>query len=304
MLKTILLHHLEAAKNSVRILNMTPWSTCVTVLVIAITLTLPTLFWVASDAIQRVTSNGSQGGHLSLYLTVPESPSDEAALLHRVRTTPGVAAAILISPAEGMADLQQQEGMQDIMHYLPNNPLPSVIEVTPTADIKALEQFSTLNQLFQTYPHVEQVQFDKEWINQLTLIATLFMNITSTWMIFLAIAMVLIIGNTVRMAVHSHQTETDVLTLIGASRAYIMRPFLYLGVFYGAAGTIFAVFFVNVMINRLLLLVKRLAEAYPLQDIVMGLSFNQACTMFASAVLLGWLGARLSMQSGLSWRMS
>ena len=150
-LRVRLAFHVDAALTSLRGLFHKPLATTMTIVVIAITLALPALFWVLTDNLSQLTVNWQRGGHITLYLKVPLSTAEEIALLDRVRSTDGVGHASLKSSAEGLAELQAQEGMEDIMRFLPENPLPALIEVVPALSIDTPEKLEHLYNLLIVY---------------------------------------------------------------------------------------------------------------------------------------------------------
>ncbi len=295
--KKRLAYHVQAAKNSIKFLLQKPMATGMTVVVIGMTLTLPTLFWLLTDNLQQLTHDWRRGGHVLLYLESPLASHDETALLARVRATPGVETVLFKSAADGLSELQHQEGMQDIMRYLPENPLPGVMDVIPIPEMNTAEKVSELQQVLQSYPHVEQAKFDMQWINRLYTVMDVSTKIARGLMVLLASAVILIIGNTLRMAMHHRHEEIQVLILIGAGHAYIIRPFLYLGIFYGLAGAVFAMVLVSAILASLTVLVNQLADAYDIHYALMGLSFSQVTLLLLSAMALGWLAARVSVRS-------
>lgn len=294
---TTLMHHLKAFNNSIYALREKPLTNMITILVIGITLTLPAIFWVVTDNLQKISIDWQQGGHIALYLDTSLSMDDEAALLKQVRATEGVANATLTSASEGLAQLQSQEGMQDIMQYLPNNPLPAVIDVVPALDQGNTLKLEQLYQVLKSYPHIDQAKLDRQWINQIYTMLDFITQMAHILMILLALAVVLIIGNTLRLTIQNRQEEIVVLQLIGAHHSFIVRPFLYLGVCYGLGGAIFAVIFVNVILVRASYLVNQLAAYYQLHYQVEGLSLHQTAWLILFSITLGWLAARLSVQS-------
>ncbi len=299
-LRAQLAFHLQAALSSLDALRCKPLAASMTIIVLAITLALPALFWVFSDNVQQLTVNWQRGGHISLYLKSPLSSADEMALLTRVKATEGVGHASLKSSGEGLAELQSQEGMQDIMRYLPENPLPSVIEVTPALNIDSPDKLDHLYQQLKLEPHIEQAKFDMQWITRLHAILGFVAKIAHGLMALLAAAVVLIIGNTLRLAIQNQQEEIQVLKLIGAKDPYIIRPFLYSGAWYGFLGAILAVLFVNIFMLSLTIAVNQLASAYQMHYSILGLSIRQAFLLVCSAIVLGWLGARLSVKRQLA----
>ena len=292
-----LAYHLQAGTNSIKFLLQKPMASLMTVIVIGMTLTLPTLFWLFTDNLQHLTHDWRRGGHVLLYLESPLSSSDETALLAQVRETSGVETVLFKSAAEGLAELQHQEGMEDIMHYLPENPLPAVMDVIPTPEMNTVEKVGELQQVLKSYPHVEQAKVDVQWVNRLYTVMDVSTKIARGLMVLLASAVILIIGNTLRMAMHHRHEEIQVLTLIGAGRAYISRPFLYLGLYYGLAGALFATLLVNIILASLTVLMNQLADAYDMHYALMGLSLRPVVLLWLFAMAFGWLAARLSVRS-------
>ncbi len=298
--RALLTYHLQAAVASLTALYRKPFATMMTILVIAFTLVLPALFWVMSDNMHHLTQQWNQSGRISLYLKPSLSSADETAFLLRIEKTAGVGLVALKSAAEGLAELQQQEGMQDVMRYLPENPLPAVIEVTPELDIKTPEKLEQLYLQLKSYPQVELAKFDIQWVSRLQAIIGFIDTLAHGLMILLALAVVLIIGNTLRLAIHSRHEEIQILKLIGAKDSFIIRPFLYSGIWYGLAGAIFAVLMVNIFVLSLTLVVNQLVVAYEMHYSLVGLSLRQIGLLICSASILGWLAACLSVKKQLA----
>lgn len=292
--------HAQAAFDSFNFLCRRPLATMMTVIVIAVALTLPTLFWVGTDNLRHMTIDWQQGGHISLYLKGPMTPDAENALLTQIRGMEGVGKVVLKSQAEGLAELQRQEGMQDIMLYLPENPLPAVIDIMPALTVTDPLKLKQLFERLKALGPIEQARLDTEWITRLHAIAGLVANIARAVMVLLASAVVLIVGNTLRLAIHNRREEIQVLKLIGASDAFILRPFLYSGIWYGLAGAVFAVLFVNIFMLSVAIAVDELALVYHMHYPLLGLSVQQAYLIVLAAIGLGWLGARLSVKRQLA----
>jgi cell division transport system permease protein len=299
-LRKLFAYHIQAALSSFHSLCRRPLATAMTVLVIAITLVLPALFWVMTDNVSQLTAHWKQGGHISLYLKSSLPSEEELALLVRVRATAGVAMATLKSSSEGLKELQKQEGMQDIMRYLPDNPLPATIEVTPAIDINTPQKLEALYMQLKDYPQVEQAKFDIQWVNRLQAILGFIAKLAEGLMLILAVAVVLIIGNTLRLAVHSRYEEIQVLKLIGAKDSFIIRPFLYAGIWYGLAGAMVAILLLNIFMLSLTKVMHQLAAVYEMHYTLAGLSLKQSSYLILVAVLLGWLAAHLSVKRQLS----
>jgi len=298
--QALLTYHLQAAVQSLNLLCRKPLANLMTVIVIGIALALPALFWVFNDNLNKLTGGWQRGGHISLYLKSPLTEAEQTAVLEKVQNTEGVGQASLKSAADGLAELTQQEGMHDIMRYLPENPLPAVIDVIPALTIDSPAKLDLLDRQLEALPQVAQAKLDMEWINRLQAISGFVAEIGNALMALLALAVVLIIGNTLRLAIQNRQEEIQILKLIGAADPFILRPFLYSGIWYGLAGAILAVLLVNIFILSLGVAVNQLAFAYQMHYPLTGLSMRQILLLVLFAIILGWLGARLSVKRQLA----
>ncbi|WP_392538749.1 permease-like cell division protein FtsX [Legionella sp. 227] len=298
--QAILSYHLQAAVQSLNLLCRKPLATMMTSIVIAIALALPALFWVFSDNVAKLTASWQRGGHISLYLKPGLSEAEQQLVLQKARETDGVAHVSLKSSTDGLSELTQQEGMQDIMRYLPENPLPALIDVVPALIIDSPAKLDLLARQLQNLSQVDNAKVDMEWISRLHAVLGFAAKFADALLALLAMAVIMIVGTTLRLALHSRQEEIQVLKLIGAKDPFILRPFLYSGVWYGALGAVFAIFMVNIFIFSLGSAVNQLAVAYQMHYPLTGLSMRQILLLVLFAIILGWMGARLSVKRQLA----
>ncbi|MBA2710986.1 MAG: cell division protein FtsX [Tatlockia sp.] len=299
-LQALFSYHLQAASNSLIHLSLRPIATMMTIVVIAISVTLPALFWVFTDNLDELTQSWQRHGHISLYLKPSLSAAEEESFLAKVRSTEGVGEVSLKSRTDGLSELQKQEGMQDIMRYLPENPLPEMIELIPLLTVNTPAKMQELYERLKAYPEVEQAKLDLEWINRLHAILSFVSKTAHALMVLLASAVVLVIANTLRLAMHNRHEEIQILKLVGATDPYIARPFLYSGIWYSLGGAILAVLIVNIFMLSLSFAVKQLASAYQMNYPITGLTVKQAYFIVFISIFLGWLGARLSVNKQLA----
>jgi len=288
--------HRQACVSSIQALGETPLATCMTVMVVAIALTLPALFWLLSINIKQITSGWQQQEHISLYLRVPLNEAETKNSLTRVRQTKGVFDAKLISAKEGLAQLQSQEGLNHISQYLSDNPIPAVIDVTPSASLDTPEKIALLFQQLKNGAYVEEAKLDMQWISRLYAILGFVTALAKALMLLLGFAVMLIIGNTLRLAVHKSHEAVQVLKLIGATDAYIARPFLYSGLWYGFIGALLALVLMELFVLSLSSVFHQLLVFYPIQYAALRFSWAQILSLIGVAMCLGWLGARISIK--------
>lgn len=293
-------YHIQAMIQSINTLCRNPFGNLMTIIVIAIALALPAFFWVMTDNLNRLTQGWQRGGHLTLYLQQNLKAPEQQLVLESIIKTQGVGQAVLKTSEEGLKELTHQEGMQDIMNYLPENPLPAVIDVTPSLTVDSEAKLDLLARQIQKDTRIAQVKLDIAWINRLNAVLGFAGKMASSLMALLALAVILIIGNTLRLSIHSRQEEIQVLKLIGAADPFILRPFLYSGIWYGLAGAIVAVFFVNIIILSLGMAMNHLAVVYQMHYPLSSLSIRQILLLVIFASILGWIGARFSVKRQLA----
>ncbi len=277
-----------------------PWATFMTFTVIAIALTLPALFWLLSMNMKHLTATWQQGQHISLYLRPDMSQSLQNDALKRVRETEGVKSAVLISPQEGLNALKQQEGLSDVGMYLEDNPLPAVIEIVPEMVFSTPEKLEILIHALKTYQNVEQAKLDMQWVTKLYAILGFLSALAKSLMVLLGFAVMMIIGSTLRLAIERRYEEIQVLKLIGATDAYIARPFLYSGLWYGLGGALLALFLVALFVSSLAHVLHELMMLYHVNDTSLSCSWLEVGIFVMMAVFLGLLGAHLSIKRQLA----
>ncbi|MFY7698558.1 MAG: permease-like cell division protein FtsX [Legionella sp.] len=298
-LRTYFILQQDAFVTAVHELKKSRLTTVITTIVIALTLALPALLGILIGNFESLFVDYEQSSQIVLYLK-SASPAEELALLEKIRSMPMVAHAKLVTPADGLKELQEQQpGMEDILSLLPENPLPTVIEVSPSKQQNTRfvnELYESLKKLSQ----VEQAKFDSLWLERLYAIYSFIRNFTQGLILLLGFAVTVIIANTLKLVIHSHQQEIQVLKLIGASNQYIIRPFLYMGIFYGVFGAVIAVFFVSFFMVNLEKSVDNLAQLYQVHYSLQGFSMIQMILFITSSGLLGGLGASLSIKRQLA----
>jgi cell division transport system permease protein len=297
-MQSSLAFHLEAITQSLNLLAKKPLANAMTILVIAVALALPGFFWVFADNLSQASAAWQRSGHLSLYLK-PASASAQNELMQLLQKIPAVGQATLKSPAEGLSELIKQEGMHDIMRYLPENPLPAVIDILPAVTVESPSQLQALVKQVQGLPHVDQVKLDMAWITRLHALLHLATQFAHALMVSLALAVILIISTTLRLALHNRREEIQVLKLIGASDSFILRPYLYLGIGYGATGAMIAVLLVDGFVFTTDSLINQMAAVYEMHYSLLGMSIRQILLLLVFAIILGGLAARLSVRGQL-----
>jgi len=284
--------HAQVALSSLGRLARAPVATLLTVAVIAIALALPaTLYLVVYNA--RAASGGFAAAlDLTVYLKpgVPESEARQ--LAHQIESRGDVAALRVVTATEGLADFRQWSGLGAAVDALGENPLPHAIVVRPKrAGAAAVGALATA---LKALPNVDQVQLDTAWVQRFLAILDLLERTTSLVGLLLAVAVLIVVGNTIRLDIDARRAEIEVTKLVGGSDGFVRRPFLYGGLWYGLAGGLLACAIVALLTLSLAGPVAFLAATYASPFRLEGLGARPMVLLVAGSAALGWLGAFVS----------
>ena len=199
---------------------------------------------------------------------------------------------------QALDEFQQLSGLGEALKELPDNPLPGVILVTPQeVDKTALEALR--NQLAEM-PKVEQAQLDMVWVERLTAILRLGDRFVFGLSLLLVAALLLVIGNTIRLHIENRRNEIEVIKLVGGTDSYVRRPFLYMGALYGAGAGLLAWGLLAYGLDWLNGAVVRLAGLYGSDFALRGVPLSDGLSLLLAALLLGYIGAWLAVARHLN----
>ena len=299
-LKKLLAGHRQAIFSHYKVWRQAPLATFMTMMVLAVVLVLPMLLWMFTQNLQRWSNSWDTQHTIALYLKHELTPEQLKTILNRVLQLDGVKHAKLISPEQGLKDLQQDLNLRDSLAYLPENPLPAMIEVLPQSHLSNPQKIATLFTTLKLQPEVDLAQLDLQWVAQLHGIVKFIRRLTYALMGLLGLAVVMIIGNTLRLVVHKQQEELKVLKLIGASEAFIIRPFLYAGLGFGLGAAVLALGLMQLFFWMLDSAFKELFLSYRLPYTGVQVMWGDVVSLFVVSILLGLIAASISVKRQLA----
>ncbi|HEX5305872.1 MAG TPA: permease-like cell division protein FtsX [Dyella sp.] len=285
-------HHRWSAAASLRRLLARPFGTLMTVAVIGLALALPLTFYLLLGNVQRMGDALGRQQAISVFLQPGQSASAAELMATSVRGRADVAAVTVKTPQQGMDELATMQGFSGAVHALDDNPLPYVLDVQPRDALDAGAVQDLVTQL-RDLRGVDMVQDSGSWRQRLDALLGLGNRIVAVLALLLSLAALLVVGNTVRVDIASRVEEIGVLMLVGASRPFVRRPYLYAGIWYGLFGGVLASLLAVAIELALVAPVEQLNAAYAGRLELGALPlWLLLCTPLAAAVL-GWLGARL-----------
>ncbi len=285
-------HHAWCLRASMRRLAAHPVGTFLTVLVMGFALAMPLAFWLVLGNVQQLAGTLGRTQAINVFMQVDAAPDAVAALAARLEDRDDVAGVAVKTPEQGMHELASMQGFAKALDTLDYNPLPYVLVVEPRGHASAATVKALVTDL-RGLPGVDQVQDDGAWRQRLDALVDVGRRVVVVLALLLALAAVLVVGNSVRLDIQSRAEELGVLRLVGASDAFVRRPYLYAGFWYGLASGLVASLLVLLMEGVLAGPVRQLVASYGGHLHAGGLAWWQLALAPLLAALLGWLGARL-----------
>ena len=293
-MKAYLLRHLQVFFYALGQLARAPLASLLTVGVIGITLALPAGLFLLLDNAQRITTGWEGGAQISLFLRAGTPDRAGRALAARLGARPEVAQVRYISPAEALAEFKRLSGFGDALDALDRNPLPPVVVVWPAPGYSAPARLEGLLAEFRRLGEVDLAQLDLAWVKRLHAILQLIRRAVGLLAGLLGVAVLLIVGNTIRLAILNRKEEIEVVRLVGGTDAFIRRPFLYSGGLQGAAGGLAAWLLVTGGLALLAGPVRELALLYASPFELHYMGAREVLLLVAGGGALGWLASLIA----------
>lgn len=292
-------HHRTVARDSIARMWRNPVSSVMTWAVMGVALALPVALLLLLASLQNVSAGWENGARVTVYLGL-ETPLPQAnALADQIDTDGRVAFVELVDRERALAEFRVSSGLAEALDFLQENPLPHSLLITPEASYRSADGVAALVEYLKGLPPVERVQVDLGWLQRLNALAGLLTRAALALAILLAVAVVLVIGNTVRLAIESRRDEILVAKLVGGTDAFVRRPFLYTGAWFGLGGGLVAWLLLFITFWWLSGPVARLAALYHSDFGLRGLGFENAIMLIFIATALGWLGAWVAVRRHL-----
>lgn len=287
---------LQQAVGSLGELWRTPMATVMTVLVLGISLTLPATLHLFVKNAEKISAQWDSAAQITVFLKGSVKDASAQNLVKRLRLYPEVAQVTYISSEQAFKEFKQVSGLGQALDYLESNPLPATLLVTPTERSSGVQAAQELLAKILKEREVEQGKLDIEWLTRLQAIMELMQDIVFALAILLCLSVVLIIGNTIRLAIINQKQVIAVMKLVGATDSFIQRPFLFAGIWYGILGGLLALAVVSLLAMYLSGAMINLAELYQSRFSLEVLNFYESVWLILLSIILGLLGSYLSVR--------
>jgi cell division transport system permease protein len=290
-MKQWLERHAQTSIGSLGRLWQHPFATLLTVIVIGIALALPACLHVFIQNVRTASGGWDNALDISVYLE-PDATLDQAKrAADRIRQRRDVDEVTLIEADAALAEFRRGSGFGEALDALKDNPLPHALVVRPDAGYRDAAHVQTLTRELQKVDGVDIVQLDTEWVRRFNAILDVVRRGVFLAAGLFALGILVIVGNTIRLDIENRRDEIEVTKLVGGSNAFVRRPFLYNGVWYGLAGGIAAGLIVAIAVSVLDAPVHRIAGLYGSEFRLEGVGPEGWLALLLGGATLGWLGS-------------
>jgi putative protein insertion permease ftsX len=270
------------------------FATLLTVLVIAVSLTIPTVSYLLWKNIHHATTQFYPESELTVYLHKNLSEEDANLVVEKIRQQEGVESLNYISRQESLNEFRHWSGFSEELDVLDDNPLPAVVMIKPSKAFNESQKRNELRENLDKIKGVQEVRLDNDWLEKLTALTWLVAHVAIFCTVLMAVAVFLVIGNSIRADVYSNQANIEVMKLLGATDQFILRPFLYTGMIYAALGGFFACIFSSLTIGYFTGAVKYVTDIFAVNFNLNGLGLVEFLFLIVVCIIMGYIGAWLS----------
>jgi cell division transport system permease protein len=288
-------------RTSLRGLAGSPTTSAVCVATIAVALVLVGAFGLVVHNMQGLLERLGDDLGVTAYLEPDLDAAARTTLAERVATIEGVAEVAVVSREEALRRFREGIGAQSgLLDALEENPLPASLEITLHEAQRGPEGLRRVVEALDGLPGVADLAFGQEWVEGYARAVRLVRGATIGAGAVLAVAALLIVSNTIRLAVFARRDEVEILALVGASRAFVAWPFLIEGCLQGAAGGVLA------LVGLYALFRATLPEIESGLSLLLGfaepafLTPGSALALVVAGAALGAVGSAAALLSG--WR--
>lgn len=285
-------HHFHALAAAIKRLTRTPIGSLLSIAVIGIAFSLPAGIYVLLENLQSLSGQFSGAPQLSLFLKLDADSEAVAEIESRLKQHPDVGRFTFIPKGAALEQLRQSNDWGDVMDGLERNPLPDAF-VLSTRNISP-ERLEALRAELMKLPQIEHAQLDSAWAKRLDALLKLGRAGVLMLAALLSFSLVAVAFNTIRLQIMTMRDEIEVSKLIGATRGFIRRPFLYFGAIQGAVGGAAAWLIISWGIHMADEQLKHLMNLYEVNFRLYHLSLEDSLSLLLLSALLGWIGAWLS----------
>lgn len=291
-LRGYLRHHLSCFAAGIGRLGSSPSHAIGSCLAIGLMLTVALGLVAIVQNARNLLAPLSQLSQVSIYLK-SETPAENIVQFEqRLREIPEIGQIEHVTPDAALAELKRNADLEKAISTLATNPLPHAFVVLPKTEYRGAEQTKSMRDFLSAMPDVDTVTVDLEWVARWQQGLAWAYRVVWFMAALIVAAIVFNVANTIRLAVELRRDEAQVQLLVGATRAYVRRPYLYMGLWLGVLGSLLAWWAVNMVLHLARDEVNPFLASYVPGVQLQLLDWESLLPALLLSALAGWLGAR------------
>ncbi|KAG6336568.1 hypothetical protein ID866_2543 [Astraeus odoratus] len=275
-------------------LKSKPLATFLTVMVIAISLTLPSVCYMVYKNVNQAASQYYPSPQITVYLDKALDDNAAAQVVGQIQAEQGVEKVNYLSREEALGEFRNWSGFGGALDMLEENPLPAVAVVIPKLDFQGTDSLNTLRDRITRINGIDEVRMDDSWFARLAALTGLVGRVSAMIGVLMVAAVFLVIGNSVRLSIFARRDTINVQKLIGATDGFILRPFLYGGALLGFSGAFLSLILSEILVMRLSSAVTEVAQVFGTKFDISGLGFDECLLLLLVCSMIGWIAAWLA----------
>src|SRR5690348_11493738 len=269
-------------------------ATLLTLIVIGVALSLPAGLGLVVNNLRSATGDLGNALDFTVHFKLGTPIERVQQIAKSARERSGVESVTVKTANEALEEFKQASGFGDALSALTDNPLPHHLIVRPATNASGPTEVENLRRYFVAFPEVDLVQLDLDWVRRLHSLLDVLRRVFWVIVAVLGLGVLAVIGNTIRLEIQHRRPEIEVTKLVGGSNAFVRRPFLYTGLFYGLGGALLAALILLGGMAYLDQAVGDLSVQYGGRFQLAGLEVRGLGILVGVGAGLGWLGALIS----------
>lgn len=283
--------HAHALFSSLGRLVASRFSSAMTIIVLAIAISLASGFYILVANLQQLAGNLEASNQISLFLKDEISEAKANKFAASIRQNPDIQEVKLITKEQALEEFQLHSGFGEAVKALEKNPLPIVIQVLPKNSLENEQALEVLVDDFKRSAEVDFAQMDMQWVKRLQSIMEVARRGVILLSLLLGAGVLFITANTIRLELHTRRDEVVIAKLVGATNGFIHRPFLYSGFWIGFFSGVTAWFIVTTIMLILKQPIEKLSRLYDDAFHVLFFGFTETLALLFISSVLGVVGS-------------
>nr|WP_256464464.1 permease-like cell division protein FtsX [Erwinia amylovora] len=271
-----------------------PLATLLTVMVIAISLTLPSVCYMVWKNVSQAAEQWYPAPQLTVYLSKTLDDTAAENVVAQLKKEDGVDKVNYLSRDEALGEFRNWSGFGGAMDMLEQNPLPAVAIITPKLNFQNSSTMDNLRDRVSRILGIDEVKMDDSWFARLAALTGLVGQVAAAIGLLMIVAVFLVIGNSVRLSIFARRDTINVQKLIGATDGFILRPFLYGGALLGLSGALLSLVLSAALLFRLESVVTQVASVFGTSFVLHGLAWDESLLLVLISAMIGWVAAWLA----------